>query len=198
MEQRPDFTYAGFWVRLLPEIIDSTILSGVAWLGEVGIFGLIYWTEVLFRRTGSPAVPPFSDAFNPLLVQAVEMVLYIIASFGYYGWGQFRWGTTPGKIAGPWITFHVGERWISRAKDKAPRYVYVVNYADFRPLTLRQSMIRCAAYALSYLPFCTGFIMAAFHPEKRALHDLVAGTISIRRKKRLSGMGFGMSEATLP
>jgi uncharacterized RDD family membrane protein YckC len=47
------------------------------------------------------------------------------------------------------------------------------------PISLKQSWIRCLSYTLSYLPMCAGFIMAAFQPEKRALHDLIAGTVSI-------------------
>jgi uncharacterized RDD family membrane protein YckC/type II secretory pathway pseudopilin PulG len=39
---------------------------------------------------------------------------------------------------------------------------------------------RWAAYLLSYLPFLAGFVMAAFTPEKRALHDYVSDTKVIR------------------
>jgi uncharacterized RDD family membrane protein YckC len=38
-------------------------------------------------------------------------------------------------------------------------------------------------YTVSYLIIGCGFFMAAFHPQKKALHDLLAGTVSVVRNK---------------
>lgn len=76
----------------------------------------------------------------------------------YYSWLTYRFGTT------------VGKRLLR---------IYVVSFEGFGPITLRQSILRCCSYLLSYLPFGGGFIMVAFHPQKRGLHDLFADTISI-------------------
>jgi uncharacterized RDD family membrane protein YckC len=51
------------------------------------------------------------------------------------------------------------------------------------PISMKQSVIRSIGYAISYLPLAAGYLMAAFHPEKRALHDLLAGTVSISKER---------------
>ena len=40
---------------------------------------------------------------------------------------------------------------------------------------------------ISALPFGVGFIMAGFTEKKQALHDLMAGTLVVRRDSALSG-----------
>ena len=102
---------------------------------------------------------------NAFLLQILNVGLYFCCAFPYYTWGHYRYGTTLGK---------------------RPFRIYVVNYKDQAPITVGQSIIRTLAYALSYLPFCTGYLMAAFHPEKRGLHDLVAGTVSVCKSQSFS------------
>jgi len=48
--------------------------------------------------------------------------------------------------------------------------------ADGRPLPLGTALLRFFAYAFSCLPLGFGFVMAGLRRDKRALHDLVAGT----------------------
>jgi uncharacterized RDD family membrane protein YckC len=43
-----------------------------------------------------------------------------------------------------------------------------------------QALARWASYLLSASLFGAGFLMAAFHPLKRTIHDLMAGTRVIR------------------
>ena len=46
----------------------------------------------------------------------------------------------------------------------------------------KQATIRMFSYLLSYAMVGCGFLMAAFHPQKRGFHDLIARTVSVRRK----------------
>jgi uncharacterized RDD family membrane protein YckC len=62
---------------------------------------------------------------------------------------------------------------------KRPLRIRVVNEEDGSPVSLKQSFIRCLAYALSYLPFGMGFFLVIFDPKKQALHDRVAKTVSV-------------------
>jgi uncharacterized RDD family membrane protein YckC len=62
--------------------------------------------------------------------------------------------------------------------------IYVVDAKSFKPITLKQSVLRCMGYVVSGLPFLCGYLMAAFHPEKKALHDLIGGTVSIIKEKK--------------
>jgi uncharacterized RDD family membrane protein YckC len=153
--------YAGFWIRLIADLIDTTLLTVASWFLELMILGVVYWVGTWMGRYSAP----FQDAFNPFMLQVFNGVLYLVVAFPYYTWGHYRYGTTLGK---------------------KPFQVYVVNHSNHLPISLKQSMIRSFAYAISYLPFVAGFLMAAFHPEKRALHDLIAGTVSISKEKQSS------------
>lgn len=147
--------YAGFWIRLIADLIDSTLLTVASWFLELMILGAVYW---LGNFTKS-----FTDAFNPLWLQIFNGVLYLVIAFPYYTWGHYRYGTTLGK---------------------KPFRIYVVSEANRLPISMRQSILRSFGYVLSYAPLCAGFLMAAIHPEKRGLHDLVAGTVSVIKQPR--------------
>jgi len=159
MTQGSIIRYAGFWLRFVAEFIDSMLLTIASTVIELMFFGIWYWVRILLTGDSGES---FSQSYNALLFQVVNAVLYLLLAVPYYSYAHYRYGTTLGKV---------GLR------------IYVVNAADHRALSLRQSVIRCLAYTISYLPLMTGFLMAAFHPEKRALHDLIAGTVSIRRPK---------------
>ena len=104
---------------------------------------------------------------TPLHLSAfVQQVIGVGFSIGlaywYYCRYQVRTGTTFGKrIFG----------------------IYVVDRNTGEFLSHKQALIRLVGYIGSYLMLGCGFLMAAFHPEKRAFHDLVAGTVSVRRPK---------------
>jgi uncharacterized RDD family membrane protein YckC len=124
----------------------------------------IYAIRVSMLHAHGQSAPPFWDAFDPLWLQIVNAGLYVLMAFPYYVIGHYRYGTTLGK---------------------RPLRVYVVQAGSFERITLKQSVIRFFGYLVSYLPFGAGFLMAAFHPQKRALHDLIAGTVSVRRERPL-------------
>lgn len=160
---QPEVRYAGFWIRFAAHFIDSVLLNVASLLLEVVVLGFFYLIRLGLRSAQGGVVPSFTEAFDPFLVQALSVGFYFSLALPYFVWGHFRYGTTLGKKL-----FHI----------------YVVSVSDparAAPITINQSLIRFFAYALSYLPFMAGFVMAAFHPEKRALHDLIAGTVSIRK-----------------
>ncbi len=55
---------------------------------------------------------------------------------------------------------------------------------DGRSLGLFRSLLRAAGYFISTPFFNLGFIVALFHPESRALHDLLAGTTVVELKPK--------------
>ncbi len=152
--------YAGFWIRLIADIIDSLVLTALSWLLEYILLGMVYGVWALYMKMHAQLAPPFSDAFNPFYLQIVNVGLYFCLAFPYYVWGHFYWGTTLGK---------------------RPFNIYVVSADTLGPITIKQSMVRFFSYLISYLPFCAGFLMAAIHPKKQGLHELVAGTVSVNR-----------------
>ncbi len=150
--------YAGFWIRAIADFIDSLILDSAAILLELMGVGVLFWIGILSHSGTQGGVTSFYEAIDPFRFQIIFGVLRALLSLGYYTWLTYRYGTTLGKRV---------------------LRIYVVSMVDLSPITLRQSLIRCLGYILSYLPLGAGFLMAAFHPEKRALHDLIAGTVSI-------------------
>lgn len=157
-----EFRYVGFWVRALADIIDSVILSASSWLIEMAFLGAYYWSQILFMSAENRAtMPGFSDAYSPLTLQIVNFVLYSLLAYPYTVYSHYYWGATLGKrIFG----------------------IQVVDFKTMGPITMRQSVIRCLALVVSYLPLAAGYLMVGLHPQKRALHDLIAGTVSIYRK----------------
>lgn len=149
--------YAGFWIRLLADLLDTALLTAASWFLELFLLGAVYFTGARAQS--------FTDAFNPFFLQVFNGALYVVIAIPYYVWGHLRYGTTLGK---------------------RPFRIYVVNASDHQPISMKQSWIRCLSYAVSYAPLCAGFIMAAFQPEKRALHDLFAKTVSIVKTKPLA------------
>lgn len=51
---------------------------------------------------------------------------------------------------------------------------------DGRPLRFESAVLRSFGYAISALTFGIGFLLAGLRRDKRALHDLIAGTRVIR------------------
>ena len=54
--------------------------------------------------------------------------------------------------------------------------------ADGEPPALGASVLRFIGYFVSLLPFGFGFVMAGLRADRRALHDLLAGTRVDRRQ----------------
>lgn len=154
--------YAGFWIRAVADFIDSIILDVAAGLVTLILLGVVFWIKILLHSPESMG-SSFFESLDPILLQIIFFGFRGAFSLGYYSWGTYRYGTTVGKKL-----FHI----------------YVISTSKRGQLTLLQSVIRCFAYLVSYLPLGAGFLMAAFHPEKRALHDLIAETVSVIRKDK--------------
>jgi uncharacterized RDD family membrane protein YckC len=54
---------------------------------------------------------------------------------------------------------------------------------DGEPLTVGAALLRWFAYFVSLAPLGTGFLMAGLRRDKRALHDLIAGS-RVERERR--------------
>jgi uncharacterized RDD family membrane protein YckC len=151
--------YAGFWIRFLADVIDTVILTCVAWLVQLMVIGALSWAFYLTGRSEGLGAWASPDSFASQIINAA---IYLAVAAPYYVIGHARYGTTLGK---------------------RPFSVFVVSARDFGPISTGQSMGRALAYGASYALMGVGFLMVAFHPEKRGLHDLLAGTVSIRRRK---------------
>jgi uncharacterized RDD family membrane protein YckC len=150
--------YAGFWIRLIADFLDSLILDIATCVGALMVLGGGYWVKRFFHA--QPGLTSPFDLLDPFVLQVLLVSVRVFLSLFYYSLGTYWYGTTLGK------------RWFN---------IYVVSYPSLQPVGKWQSLVRFLGYGVSYLPFGMGFLMVAFHPQKRGLHDLIAGTASVIR-----------------
>jgi uncharacterized RDD family membrane protein YckC len=96
---------------------------------------------------------------NPSDVQDNMVLLFLVLGAIYSVGFSWKWGGTLGKL-------------LFRMR--------VVRMRDGGPVNWFQASVRWASYLFSASIFGAGFLMAAFHPLKRTLHDLVASTRVVR------------------
>lgn len=142
--------YAGFWIRTLATLIDDVIMY-------IASTALTYFTLFVVFLILRPA-PTFGEAFSGGMIQVIGIGASIAIAIPYYIVFHYKLGQTPGKM---------------------PFRIFVRDENTGGPLTLGQSTGRYFATMLSALPLGAGFLMAAWNPKKKALHDTLAGTISV-------------------
>lgn len=143
--------YAGFWIRLAASLIDDLIVVA-------GALGLSYFALFVLFFAFRPA-PTFGEAFTGGFIQNVNFAAMNFLGIPYYIGFHWKFGATPGK----------------RILN-----IRVVRDLDGGDLTLKRATARYFAQMLSIITFGAGFLMAAFSEKKQALHDRIAGTVSIR------------------
>ncbi|MBI3994726.1 MAG: RDD family protein [Nitrospirae bacterium] len=141
---------AGFWRRTAAFIID---------------FILLQWTTIFFLWLGATAedlamAQGLSDELVESLLGWAELHTRIWSFLFLIYFSFFTWygGRTPGKMA-----------WGIR--------VVTVNGLPVSPL---RAIGRTICYNLDFLTLGLGFLLAAVPPAKRALHDMIAGTVVIK------------------
>ncbi len=147
----PLLTPGGFWRRAFAYTVDLMLLQiGYLVLLAVGVFGV---------RAGLIHADPddsWSWLLNPHLA-SLYILLWIGTYALYFTFFHAAGGQTPAKRL----------------------FCLKVVSTDGEPLTVRQALLRTVGYFFSsgFLGF--GFLMALLHPRRRALHDLLSGTLVI-------------------
>ncbi len=156
---------AGFWIRGLALLIDFVLLSmAIVPFSDILLIPFYPYFEdlaglgreevaekILEQALSGDTGPLLMLTVFVLLQQLVTLTFHLLV-FGYY---HFVSGQTPGKRL-------LGVR--------------VVDNTSLDYLTLGQSIWRYAASTVSFCLCGVGYFMAAFNPEKRALHDFMAST----------------------
>ena len=160
MEQN-NVRYAGFWVRFVASFLDTLFLAVP--IGIVIYFAsdgkwfdfTAYMENIRYAMHGNATHAlsnmPQTQMQWELIFEAAVMIVVILF------WRRWR-GATPGKRA-------VG--------------ITVVDAKSFGEIDNAQAIIRSIGYIASTLMLLMGFVMVAFRRDKRALHDLMAGTAVI-------------------
>ena len=137
---------AGFWIRVVAVIIDTAVIL----VAQAVLYAV---ASMVFGGRSSIAIRGAAQVFGAILI-AVYSVLF-----------HWRWGQTLGKMA-------VDIRVVTcRPTPTLPGWL-----TDRGPLTLGCAALRQLASLLSSAILGVGYLMAGFRRDKRALHDLIAGT----------------------
>lgn len=170
---KTDVTYAGFWWRVLAYAIDATVLFGV-------YFSIFATVRILAPDTLEAGPLVRSGRLDLTDVAGTVIALSNVASVcGAIGWAYYvllessPLRGTLGKYA---LGLYVADR-----------------YGD--PISFWRAVARNALKTLSSLLAGIGWLMAAFTPRKQALHDVLAGTLVLRRSNYLV---FGRLAPTEP
>ena len=152
---------AGFTVRLLASFLDTLFLAVpvaavIYFLSDGNWFDFsVYQKNMIAAMNGNVqaalAHQPRTSFGWELLFEISVLVVTIIF------WKRWR-GATPGKK-------------IVKIK--------IVDAKTFGDITNKQAITRSLGYIISTIPFLFGFIIVAFRKDKRAFHDLLAGTAVI-------------------
>lgn len=156
----PQHSPAGFWIRCAAFAID--------WLILVSLISIVTlpWSEPLAGMQAEvlaqmkSATPDYAVVLRIWLISlAINLPIGFLYVTGFNG----SRGATPGKqLLGLRVVREDGSR-----------------------LGYGRAFLRRAAELVTAMTFGAGYLMIAFHPEKRALHDLIAGTRVIRVRNPL-------------
>jgi uncharacterized RDD family membrane protein YckC len=153
---RRPVAYAGFWLRLVAIIIDSIVLYFVGM-----IITLPFMASMGLRGIMRGHMPTSPEELMPLMGAFIRLILIrTVLNWLYYALLESSvWQATLGKKAlGLEVTDMQGMR-----------------------ISFGRATGRFFAKIISSIILFIGFIMAGFTEKKQALHDMIAGTLVIRK-----------------
>ena len=152
MSEKGSIYYAGFWRRFAAILIDSIILA----IGEtiIGvIFGFMIGAFLVGMELDIDTIQAITVVFAYILGLVLNWLYFTLFE-------SSSKQATPGKMAlGIVVTDLNGER-----------------------ISFGRANVRYWSKIVSALILLIGYIMAAFTEKKQALHDIIAGTLVVRKK----------------
>lgn len=174
--EEPKIEYAGFWIRVLAAFIDFFAL--------VIPFGLYIYAFFFWKSL-------------PLTL------LFLLPMYIYKPFMEMKYGATLGKMAidvkvvtldfrlmnlketllrfSPWLLSGAISLYALILTMTHPEYQDANGFAEVS--MIQQQVVSPFLSLASSLVFLACVIVVPFHPEKRGLHDLLAGTIVVKEKK---------------
>jgi len=158
--------YAGFWLRFVAALVDGVIIGIPFWI-VVGVLIFMFGgLGVMLHR-----IPHDSQPADPREVMAL-LAPFFMAFF--LGWAVF--------FILQWLYFAVMESSPRQATfGKSVMSLRVTN-SEGQRISFGHATGRFFAKIVSgMVPLAIGYIMAGFTERKQALHDLIAGTLVLRK-----------------
>ena len=152
--------YAGFWLRFVAHLIDSIVLSvvyGVLFLIGIAMVGVESLRSMAQGMENGDAAP--SAAF--IMMMLFVLFLGTLASWLYYAYmeSSVNQGTL-GKMALGLIVTDLQGRRISFGRATGRFFAKIIT---------------------GLIPLGIGYMMAGFTEKKQALHDMIVGTLVLRK-----------------
>ncbi len=155
--------YAGFWMRFLAYVIDYIIIYCAQAFIVVPVFGIL---GINFASQAAASGGDLSDgdimAMVATIIAAAGAVAFLVFTLQvlYYSFMESsKYQGTLGKMA-------LG---------------LIVTDANGAKLDFTKALIRNLGKIVSGFILCIGFIMAGFTDKKQALHDMMAGTLVVKK-----------------
>ena len=155
-------TYAGFWLRLVAYIIDYIIIYVVQsfiFIPVLGLMGISFASKMDDMGTMSDAETMGMVAGIIAVAGATALLTTVIAVLYWSLMESSKYQATVGKIA-------LGLK---------------VTDLDGNSLDFVKSLIRNVCKIISGMILFIGYIMAGFTEKKQGLHDIIAGTLVVKK-----------------
>ena len=154
--------YAGFWIRFIAIIIDGIIISIVRAFLVIPILAMV---GISFANGMGDFDPSNMDDLIPMIATFVAAagVLMLVSTIIWVLYGTLmeasKYQATVGKLA-------LG---------------LIVTDTNGAKLDFSKSLVRNLSKLLSNFILLIGYIMAAFTEKKQGLHDIIAGTLVVKK-----------------
>ena len=157
-----DAPNAGFWLRFCAHTIDAVIVSIPTWILALMAGSILNALVSNFKVESATSLGFLLGFIMSIFVAifAVLIILYVLTIVYFVAFECSQFCATPGKM-------FVG---------------LVVTDFDGSRLSFGRALARNFCKGFSGILFLFGFAMAGFTANKQALHDLIAGTLVVRRQ----------------
>ena len=158
--------YGGFWLRFVAAFVDGLIVGIPFWIVVMVLIFMSGGFGMLIHR-----IPQDTHPVDPR--EAMALLAPFFMAF-FLGWFVF--------LILQWLYFAGMESSARQATfGKSVMSLRVTNYEGQR-ISFSHATGRYFAKIISGLvPLAIGYIMAGFTEKKQALHDLIAGTLVVRK-----------------
>lgn len=153
VNQIPENTPANFWVRVLAHLVDLCLWP--------------FATLLVIKEKRALALGWVVNAIVFLMAMFLpESLAWMLPLVGVPMFVNYDY----------WMYFTVSEASATRTTIGKDAFGLVVNDLNNKQITMGKGSKRWLGRLVCGMTFGLGYLMVAFHPEKRGLHDLIAGT----------------------
>jgi uncharacterized RDD family membrane protein YckC len=154
--------YAGFWLRFVAYVIDSIIvyvIQSFIFIPVLGLLGITFASDFENMENMSDAEAMGMLGAMMAFSGGAFLLITIISILYWSLMESSKYQATVGKLA-------LGLK---------------VTDMEGKNLDLTKSLIRNACKIISQMILFVGFIMAGFTEKKQGLHDMIAGTLVVKK-----------------